>query len=80
MFNNIFCEMTIKKLSRGNGETVVISSWKCNTTVFQGYTGQLPIYPSGQGFFHKKNGFLKKLGFIKKKINRKIFKKIKNNF
>ena len=33
--NNIFCEMNIKKVihsrgARGNGGTILISSWKCN--------------------------------------------------
>ena len=39
MFNNIFCKMNIKKsyplgCSRGNGGTVLISSWKCNYSIY----------------------------------------------
>ena len=37
-FNNIFCKMNIKKLSTGgpvgNGGTVLISSWKCNYSIY----------------------------------------------
>ena len=44
MINNIFCEITIKKVIHwvkggaqgewGNGETVLISSWKCNYSIY----------------------------------------------
>ena len=39
MFNNIFCEMNIKKVihsrrAGGNGGTVLISSWKCNYSIY----------------------------------------------
>ena len=35
MFYNIFCEMKGKKLSTGgNGGTVLISSWKCNFSIY----------------------------------------------
>ena len=42
MFNNIFCESNIKKVIHwslgvgpgGNGGTVLISSWKCNYSIY----------------------------------------------
>ena len=38
MFNNIFCEMTGKKVIHlggwGNGGTVLITSWKCNFSIY----------------------------------------------
>ena len=39
MFNNIFCEMKSKKVIHwrgpgGNGEPVLISSWKCNFSIY----------------------------------------------
>ena len=39
MFNNIFCEMKGKKVIHwggpgGNGGTVLISSWKCNFSIY----------------------------------------------
>ena len=39
MFNKKICEMNIKKIihwgwARGNGGTVLISSWKCNYSIY----------------------------------------------
>ena len=38
MFNNIFCEMNIKKVihwvGRVNGGTILIASWKCNFSIY----------------------------------------------
>ena len=35
MFNNIFCEMNIKKVIHWNCEgTILISSWKCNYSIY----------------------------------------------
>ena len=36
MFNNIFCEVNIKKGSHwgGNGGTILISSWKSNFSIY----------------------------------------------
>ena len=39
MFNNIFCEMKGKKVihwggAGGNGGTVLITSWKCNFSIY----------------------------------------------
>ena len=38
MFNNIFCEINIKKVIHwggcGNGGTILICSWKCNFSIY----------------------------------------------
>ena len=36
MFNNIFCEMNIKKVIHWGdlGRIVIISSWKCNYSIY----------------------------------------------
>ena len=59
MFNNILCEMNIKKLSTGgwatmNVGTLLISSYKCNYTIYfdnQVYSWISKQYPHFYAFY-----------------------------
>ena len=88
MFDNIFCEMNIKKVihcggAGGNGGTILISSWKCNYSIYldiQAITTLLCLLLVLEVLVHSSVEVLVPTGFIVKNKQVHIQESLSQNY